>query len=174
MLHEVGLKCGLVWVDVATIGSGCLHAWEVKADADTLRRLLVQELSYSAVFDRCTLVAGERHLERGRALVPSWWGVVLARAEGGGVVLEEVRPARDNPSPSPSPGATARLLWRPEMLALLESAGAARGVRSASKWRLLPRLLEVLPPAELRARVRQVVSPRRDAPRAAVPAQRQR
>ncbi|WP_141594503.1 hypothetical protein [Myxococcus sp. AB056] len=71
VLHEVGLEYGLVRVDVATIGPECRHAWEVKADADTLRRLPVQELSYSAVFDRCTLVAGERHLERGRVLVPS-------------------------------------------------------------------------------------------------------
>ncbi|WNZ64195.1 sce7726 family protein [Myxococcus sp. MxC21-1] len=160
VLHEVGLEYGLVRVDVATISPECPHAFEVKADADTLRRLPVQEMAYSAVFDRCTLVAGERHLERGQALVPAWWGVVLVRAEDGGVVLEEVRPAQDNPAPGP--GATLRLMWRPEMLALLEASGAARGVRSASKGRLLARLIEALPPAELRARVRQVVSARGD------------
>ncbi|QQR47721.1 sce7726 family protein [Myxococcus xanthus] len=160
VLHEVGLEYGLVRVDVAAISSERLHAWEVKSDSDSLRRLPAQAVSYSVVFDRCTLVAGERHLERGQALVPPWWGVVLARADGGGVVLEEVRPALDNPSPSP--GATVQLLWRPEMLALLEEAGSARGVRSASKGRLLARLIEVLPPAELRARVRQVVSARGD------------
>ncbi|WP_140786900.1 hypothetical protein [Myxococcus xanthus] len=105
-------------------------------------------------------VLHEVGLERGQALVPSWWGVVLARAEGGGLVLEDVRPALDNPSPSP--GATVRLLWRPEMLDLLETVGAARGVRSASKGRLLARLIKVLPPADLRARVRQVVAARGD------------
>lgn len=160
VLHEVGLEYGLVRVDVAAISPERLHAWEVKADADTLRRLPVQEMAYSAVFDRCTLVAGERHLVRGQALVPPWWGVVLARAEGGGVVLEEVRPAQDNPSPSP--GATLRLLWRPEMLALLEEVGAARGIRSASKARFLARLVETLPGEVLRARVRLVVCARGD------------
>ncbi|WP_147446747.1 sce7726 family protein [Corallococcus sp. CA047B] len=132
----------------------------MKADADTLRRLPVQAHCYSAVLDRCTLVAGARHLARGQDLVPAWWGLVLARGGPDGVTLEEVRPSADNSSPSP--GATLQLLWRAELLALLEEAGAARGLRSAGKARLLARLLELLPGDVLRSRVREAVCARGD------------
>ncbi len=160
VLPEMGLEYGLVRMDVAALSPTCLHGYEVKADADTLRRLPTQAISYSAVMDRCTLVAGARHLERGQALVPDWWGLVLARPGQDGVTLEEVRPAADNPSPNA--GATLHLLWRAELLALLEEAGAARGLRSAGKARLLARLVEALPRTTLRDRVRQVVCARGD------------
>ena len=160
VLPELGLEYGLVRVDVAALSPACLHGFEVKADSDTLRRLPTQAACYSAVLDRCTLVAGARHLERGQALVPGWWGLVLARPGPDGVTLEEVRPAANNPSPNA--GATLRLLWRAELLALLEEAGAARGLRSAGKARLLARLVEMLPGDVLRARVRQVVCARGD------------
>ncbi|MCY1043322.1 hypothetical protein OV208_18540 [Corallococcus sp. bb12-1] len=97
---------------------------------------------------------------RGQDLVPSWWGLVLACGGAEGITLEEVRPAADNPSPSP--GATLQLLWRGELLALLEEAGEARGLRSAGKARLVARLLEVLPGDVLRARVREAVCARGD------------
>ncbi|NNC17655.1 sce7726 family protein [Corallococcus exiguus] len=160
VLPELGLDYGLVRVDLAALSPARFHGYEVKADADTLRRLPTQALTYSAVLDRCTLVAGARHLERGQALVPSWWGLVLAHPGPDGVPLEEVRPAADNPSPNA--GATLHLLWRAELLALLEAAGAARGLRSASKAQLLSRLVETLPGDALRDRVRQVVCARGD------------
>ncbi|RKH19181.1 hypothetical protein D7X74_07615 [Corallococcus sp. CA047B] len=155
MLPELGLEYGLVRVDLAALSPTRLHGYEVKADADTLRRLPAQAHCYSAVLDRCTLVAGARHLARGQDLVPSWWGLVLARSGADGVTLEDVRPATDNPSPSP--GATLQLLWRAELLALLEEAGEARGLRSAGKAWLVARLLEVLPGDVLRSRVREAV-----------------
>ncbi|AFE05581.1 hypothetical protein COCOR_04030 [Corallococcus coralloides DSM 2259] len=160
VLPELRLEYGLVRVDVAALSSARFHGYEVKADADTLRRLPVQPHCYSVVLDRCTLVAGARHLARGQTLVPNWWGVVLAHPGPDGVTLEEVRPAADNPSPNA--GATQHLLWREELLALLEEAGTARGLRSASKAQLLARLGESLPRDALRNRVRQVVCARGD------------
>ncbi|WP_147445083.1 hypothetical protein [Corallococcus sp. CA053C] len=85
-------------------------------------------------------------------------GMLLARSGPGGVTLEEVRPAKDNPTVSPA--VTLTLLWRAELLALVEEAGAVRGLRSASKARLVARLLEVLPGDTLRSRVREAVCAR--------------
>ncbi|RKH64135.1 hypothetical protein D7W81_19110 [Corallococcus aberystwythensis] len=160
MLPEMGLEYGLVRVDLAALSSARFHGYEVKANADTLRRLPVQAHCYSAVLDRCTLVAGAHHLARGQTLVPKWWGLVLARGGADGVTLEDVRPAADNPSPNP--GATLHLLWRVELLALLEKTGEARGLRSTGKARLVARLLEVLPGDVLRSRVRAAVCARGD------------
>ncbi|RYZ39281.1 MAG: hypothetical protein EOO71_20740 [Myxococcaceae bacterium] len=160
MLPELGLEYGLVRVDLAALSPARFLGYEVKADADTLRRLPAQAHCYSAVLDRCTLVAGARHLARGQTLVPIWWGLVLARGGAEGVTLEDVRPAADNPSPNP--GATLQLLWRGELLALLEEVGAARGLRSAGKARLVARLLELMPGDVLRSRVRAAVCARGD------------
>ncbi|WP_375758753.1 hypothetical protein [Corallococcus exercitus] len=70
VLPELGLELGLVRVDLAALSTACLHGYDVKADADTLRRLPAQTACYGAVLDRCTLVAGAEHLERGHEPVP--------------------------------------------------------------------------------------------------------
>ncbi|MCY1042707.1 hypothetical protein OV208_15390 [Corallococcus sp. bb12-1] len=85
---------------------------------------------------------------------------MLARSGAAGVVMESVRPAADNLSPSP--GATPHPLWRAESLALLEEAGrGARGLRSAGKAWIVARLLEVLLEDVLRAHGREAVCARR-------------
>jgi len=58
--------------------NGKLHGYEIKSDADTLKRLPAQAEVYSAVFDLVTIVVGEHHLDTVRAIVPEWWGIVKA------------------------------------------------------------------------------------------------
>ncbi|GEL75187.1 sce7726 family protein [Myxococcus virescens] len=167
VLHEVGLLHGQCRVDVAALSPTCLHGWEIKGDTDSLKRLPAQVDAYSRVLDRCTLVVGDVHIAAGLALVPAWWGVLSAAQvkftnfeTRESVAFEVVRQGADNPfREHPS---TVSLLWRGEAEALLEELGAARGLRGKPRQRLYSRLNEVLPPAELRARVRQVVSARGD------------
>lgn len=159
ILGEVGLLQGACLVDVAAISAARLHGYEIKADADTLRRLPAQVAAYSRVLDRCTLVAGTAHIRHALPLLPSWWGVVRAWTMPDGTPVMEVE-RQGAESPSPCARATADLLWRPESLALLERLGAAKGVRSAAKNTLRDRLVAVLPADELRARVRAVVAAR--------------
>lgn len=151
VLEEVGLHHGHVRVDVAVLGAECFHGYEVKADADSLKRLPVQVWRYSEVLDRCTLVVGPRHVDAALPLLPAWWGVAVATADG----FHPARPALLNPGPCAHN--TVRLLWREEALALLEEVGAARGVRGKSKDTLYWRLVEAVPAAELRAHVRRRV-----------------
>ncbi|WP_163998663.1 sce7726 family protein [Pyxidicoccus caerfyrddinensis] len=156
VLEEMGLHHGHVRVDVAVISADCLHGYEVKADADTLKRLPVQVWRYGEVMDRCTLVVGLRHLDAALPLLPAWWGIVIASRDG----FHAARPAL--PNPDPCAHNTCRLLWREESLALLDEVGAARGVRGKAKNTLYRRLVEVVPAAELRAHVRRLVVARGD------------
>lgn len=158
ILPEVGLLEGLVRVDVAALSPACLHGYELKAEADTLKRLPAQVAAYSRVLDRCTLVVDAAHVVKALPLLPEWWGVVRVRRASDSVALEHEREARENPAPDME--GTCRLLWRDEALAMLEHIGAARGVRSGNREALFRRLREVQAPNVLRQRVRQAVCER--------------
>lgn len=147
-LFEVGLCQHQARADIVSLSQECLHAIEVKSEADTLRRLPGQVRLYSQVADRCTLVVAEKHAEKAEALVPSWWGLWVSW----GPILEERRGARINPSPDPL--ATARLLWREEALDALRHMGRAKGLSRAGIHRLHRELVEAMPHAELRHFVR--------------------
>ncbi|NOK05813.1 MULTISPECIES: sce7726 family protein [Myxococcus] len=155
VMDELGLMYGHVRVDVAALSPNCLHGYEIKGDADDLRRLPEQVRLYSEALDRCTLAVGERHLHKAAPLLPPWWGIVRARQVDGALVLEPEREDQENPEPTAH--ATLHLLWRPELLALLDAAREAKGIRSASKGRLFRRALERIPADELRAHVRRVL-----------------
>jgi hypothetical protein len=150
--HELGLEHGQVFVDVVVI-NGELHGYELKSDSDTLDRLPRQVQAYGAVLDKATLVVGASHLDEALAIIPSWWGVEKAVARPDGPVqLKRHRKARANPQQQPL--AVAKLLWRDEVLDVLESLGAARGLRSKPRKVLYERLVELLPPVALREEVR--------------------
>jgi hypothetical protein len=151
-VDELGL-CGTVRVDVAVV-NGTFSGYELKSDRDTLRRLPTQVEVYSKVLDRATLVVGERHLahERTLAMLPSWWGVIVARHSDDCIALEETRPAAWNDNVDP--GALSQLLWREEALAELAIRGLNTGVRTKPRRLVAERLADQLPVEELRAVVR--------------------
>lgn len=151
VLDEVGLMHGHVRVDVAALSPDCFHGYELKADADSLRRLPVQVWRYGEVLDACTLVTGPRHLDAVLQLLPPWWGLLVVTGED----FHLGRAARPNPEPVNLN--TARLLWRDEVVALLEARGSMRGFRAASKLKLYHHLLEVVPADEQRGLVRRTV-----------------
>lgn len=156
--EELGLEHGQVFVDVAVI-NGEIHGYELKSERDTLARLPHQVEVYSAVLDRATLVVGGSHLAEALTLIPKWWGVEKATAQpGGGVRLQTLRKARRNPRQQPL--SVAKLLWRDEVLEVLEAIGAAKGLRSKPRKMLYERLVEVMPAEALRAEVRRVLKSR--------------
>lgn len=158
LLDELGLEHGDVRVDVAVI-NGELRGYELKSARDTLERLPRQVVAYNAALDRATLVVAEGHVKKATDLVPAWWGLSVAlQGEGDTVHVETCRPALRNPELQPL--SVARLLWRPEVLAILEEVGAARGVRSKPRDVLYQRLTECLHLDQLRDRVRQALKAR--------------
>ena len=127
IVEEMGIWSGTVRIDVAVI-NGEITGFELKSDRDTLDRLPAQANVYSRVFDRVYLVAGTRHLEKARQLVPKWWGIIAATGTTDGVRLLQTRTAKKNPGPDPY--LRAQLLWKDEALSVLENYGLLKGYKS--------------------------------------------
>lgn len=117
VIEELGVEHGHARVDVAVVADR-LCGYEIKSDFDTLDRLARQMHSYQRVFDVMTIVTTSLFLEEVQSLLPSTWGVLLARPTARrGAVLSTVRRARQNPHRD---GASlAALLWRDEAYAFL-------------------------------------------------------
>lgn len=158
IVEEMGVWSGAVRVDVAVI-NGELCGYEIKSARDNLKRLPAQQTLYSQVFDRVTLVVAEQHAAKAGALVPEWWGSLIASLQSdGSVALTPERPALLNPSIEPLQ--LARLLWRPEALSILERHGQDKGVRSASAEKVFYRLACTVPLDVLRQEVRETLKAR--------------
>lgn len=158
VVEELGLARGACRVDVCVV-NGHLHGYEIKSDADTLRRLPTQQQFYSDVLDKATIVVGQRHLEHVLALVPQWWGVrTVSRGMRNAVNVDLLRSAKLNPSVNKT--AVAALLWREELLSLIsdrtEEKAALRGNRAA----LCDRLAELYTLTEIRSLVREQLKTR--------------
>ena len=74
-------------IDIATLNSE-FSGYEIKSSRDTLSRLPGQADLYGRVFDRVTLVVTNRHHDKALDLLPQWWGIMVARQDGGHVILE--------------------------------------------------------------------------------------
>jgi hypothetical protein len=150
-IEELGLCRGQVRVDLSVV-NGLLHGYEIKSDRDSLRRLSGQVDLYGKVFDRATLVVGERHLAEALDSVPEWWGVLLARRSAKGLQLKTMRSSRSNPKKNPR--ALVELLWLDDALAMLEERDAARGYRGKARWIVWDRVCELCSLNEIAKAVR--------------------
>lgn len=151
VIEELGLNKGAVRVDVAVV-NGIIHAYEIKSDADSLRRLARQAEHYGRCFDRVSLVLGQKHLELAERAVPPWWELLCVTPATDGPEFHTVRAGHQNPAREAR--ALIELLWREETLALLEKNGAAKGVRSKSREVLWDRAAEILALEEIADAVR--------------------
>jgi hypothetical protein len=158
IVEEMGIWSGSVRVDVAVV-NGELHGFEIKSARDTLARLPAQQELYSQVFDRVTLVVADKHVEKAELVIPRWWATLLASSNGEcAVKLREGRPGGVNPQPDVRQ--IVRLLWREELIAILDRHGCSKGYRSASSDKLGGKLIQVLPFDVLRLEVREALKRR--------------
>jgi hypothetical protein len=157
VVEELGVLYGEARVDVAVV-NGRLHGFEIKSDTDTLARLNAQMTIYNGIFDRMTIVVGNKHVADVSRKVPQWWGIKVATAgRRGAVHFEEARAPLTNLLIDPLWLAT--LLWREEAVAVLEEAGE-RGVRSRNRAQLCSILAEKFSLDELRGAVRTALKAR--------------
>lgn len=150
-IEELGLCRGQVRVDLSVV-NGLLHGYEIKSDRDSLRRLNSQVELYGKVFDRATLVVGERHLAEALDNVPGWWGILLVHRSAKELQLKTIRSPRSNPKKDPR--ALVELLWLDDALALLEERDAARGFRGKARWIVWDRVCEICSLNEIARAVR--------------------
>ncbi len=155
--EEFALERGAARIDLAVVASQ-LEGFELKSDRDSFVRLAEQMHTYNRVFDRITLVTGGMFEDAARALMPQWWGLIVARHDPVvGLRLTTLRPAAKNPVQDAH--SLAMLLWREEALGVLALAND-RPPRSASRAVLHERLATLVPLAQLRAYVLQCLHAR--------------
>jgi hypothetical protein len=146
IIEEMGLCQGLARIDLAIISSS-IHGFEIKSARDTLDRLEAQIAIYSSVLQRVTIVADAVHMPEVREMVPRWWGLWRISYEQGRLVSKELRQPRNNPRIDPS--ALVQLLWRDEVIALLDQKKMMTGYRSKPRDVLWDRLIKSVTLTEL-------------------------
>lgn len=157
VVEELGLAHGAARVDIAVV-NGSMHGFEIKSDADTLRRLPAQVDAYGAVLDRVTIVVGPKYALSVEHIVPAWWGVKLATAGGRGAIhFCELRAPKQNQNIDAF--ALAGMLWREEAIASLARRGMTR-VKSKTRVELCRLIAGAVPLDELRAEVRDALKVR--------------
>jgi hypothetical protein len=160
ILEELAIRHGAARIDVAVV-NGIIHGYELKSDYDTLKRLPTQAKIYNSVFDRITLIVGERHLNDAINIIPEWWGIKLAEMRSrDGVCFTQIRGTQSNPSQEIL--AISKLLWREEALTLLEEVGGAQGLRRKPRAMVYARLVEVADLALIQDRVRHQLKTRKN------------
>ncbi|UUO12723.1 sce7726 family protein [Alcaligenes faecalis] len=152
MLDELGILNGATRIDIAVI-NGQIEGFELKSEKDTLERLPAQRDLYNKVFNKVSLVVAEKHQAAANAIIPDWWGVMLARPLKSGAVKVSWK-RQPKPNPCLDPVTVASLLWRDEALQILERYEAAVGVRSKPREALYKRLADVLDLDTLSSEVR--------------------
>lgn len=152
VIDELGLRHGTCRADIAVV-NGRLLGFEIKSDRDALSRLPSQISAYNAVFGRITIIAGERHVPGVWEVVPHWWGIVLCtRGRRGGVHFATQR--RPSPNPLVDALSVAKLLWRSEVVEILQGKGVDASTLRRPRRILQARLVETMRLSELRETVR--------------------
>ena len=162
VVEEFGVERGGARIDLALIAND-LHGYEIKSDLDNLDRLRFQIHAFNRVFDRISLVVGNRFARVVEAVIPAWWGILRAiRGLDGSVTLAPVRPASQNLMQDPY--SVAALLWKDEVLSILSqlTQGARRFSSTWNKDRLYSALADSVPLDTLRIEVAAKLRLRRD------------
>lgn len=158
IVPELGVGHGACRVDIAVI-NGHIRGFEIKSESDVLDRLPHQVQAYGKVVDRATLIVAPRHLEGASRIIPDWWGILLtARAANGAIAFRRLRDERANRSVDPL--MVARLLWRPEAVALLKELGRPERQLRQPREALYQELAAGMPLRALAHRVRETLKVR--------------
>lgn len=149
-LEELELSGGQVRADFVDVVD--MHCYEIKSDHDSLARLIGQGAKYARVFDRVTLVAAKRHIEKALPMLPVWWGVLVV-PQSIDLEFKQLRIAK--PNRMLDQRVLVTVLNRTECLSLLDGLGLARGWKSKSLYQIQAHIAESLPLDSIRAHVRQ-------------------
>lgn len=118
--QELPLSRGSARADCAAV-NGHLCGYEIKGGFDSLRRLENQIEHYDRIFEFSTVVTTDNHVRGVRRMIPSHWGIYLAREEEGTVRLRALRAAKQNRKLDAS--AVLKLLWKNEVVRIAKQHG---------------------------------------------------
>jgi hypothetical protein len=152
IINELGLVHARARVDVAVI-NGCVHGYEIKSEADTLKRFDRQLAIYSTCLEKLTFVCAEKHLTALYSSAPIWCGLLLVvKGPRSGLDFISVRKADRNPELDKLK--LAYLLWRPEVIDLLIRLDAPRPLLKKSRVEMYDFIAERLSTSEITAYIR--------------------
>ena len=135
VIQELEVARGRARADVVRLSGGDSHAYEIKSDLDTLRRLPRQIRHYNEVFSTVTLVVGVDHVVEALYLIPDWWGVIVAELDNTELRLSPIREVRQNSHTDYE--AISDLLRKHELMKVLSARNTSAGCHSMSKQRLV-------------------------------------
>jgi len=160
VIDELGLNHGKCRADIAVV-NGHLIGYEIKSNNDSLRRLKNQVESYNAVFDKISVVVGDRYIKSIQSHIPSWWGVIVSvRGPRGAVNFDLIRKAMTNKSIDQI--SIAQLLWRNEVIEILQKNKVPNKILRQPRTVLYEYLVSILNICELRRAVRDYFKKRRN------------
>lgn len=159
VIDELGLAHARSRIDVAVI-NGCIHGYEIKSAKDNLHRFETQIDIYRQALQKLTFVAAPRHIASIINHAPEWCGVIAAKqGPRGGINFQVLRSAAANPEINPV--MMAHLLWRNEVIALLNQAGYAPKDLRRPRKELYEMLCEAMTLREITASIRASMMHRR-------------
>jgi hypothetical protein len=135
VVQELEVARGRVRADVVRLSNCDIHAYEIKSDLDTLRRLPRQIRYYNEVFSTVTLVVGIDHVVEALYIIPDWWGVIVAELNGIKLRLSPIRQEQRNTHTNYE--VMSDLLRRHELVKVLSAYGVSGSRHSMSKQKLI-------------------------------------
>lgn len=163
IVNEMGILWGSARVDIAVVNS-CLHAYEIKSEADSLHRFERQHNAYIKVFDYLTLVVYENkvnELYRKYGHLLKCWGVYVVSGYRGNIKIDFKKASIKNNGTDVKSICT--LLIREELVELLRVTNNGKGMRnlwSGNKDSLRNILVDRYEDVELISKVRECVKKR--------------
>lgn len=137
IIDELKLCQGEAIIDIAVF-NGSINGYEIKSDSDTLERLPKQMEIYNKVFNKMTIVTGDKYIDNIFNIVPEWWGII--KVINGTSKIDNFVVVRENKENKYIDStALIQLLWKDEILELLDLFNIKSGVKSKSKkalWKI--------------------------------------
>lgn len=158
IVHEMDVCIGCARVDIAVI-NGKIHGYEIKSERDNLERLPSQVEFYNKIFDTVTLVTSEIHSSKAVDMIPNWWGLDCVTTDDKEVYIESKRFPQENKGVEVF--YLSQLLWKQELLELLEQSGISRGIKTKTRYELGKIVEDNIKPTDVSAFVRQKLKNRK-------------
>ena len=133
VIDEFDVCRGSSRVDIAVI-NGKIHGYEIKSEQDTLERLPSQMNDYNKVFDKVTIVTGEKYVDKVFDIIPDWWGISYVTTKNNNLILKRKRTAKINKDINILN--LLQLLWKDELIKLLNLHGITKGLKSKNRMSL--------------------------------------
>lgn len=152
VIDELGLAHARSRIDVAVI-NGCIHGYEIKSAKDNLDRFATQIDIYRQSLQKLTLVTAPKHVVGIMKSAPEWCGIIkVEQGPRGGINFQVLRNALTNPEINPF--MMAHLLWRDEVIELLDQVGYAPKDLRQPRKQLYEMLCEAMTLREITASIR--------------------